>query len=82
MQLFKVILGGGRQKFRSENVKDEEQVKGRRKDGKDLIKAWIKDKKSKNVTASYVWNRDELVKIDTRNTDYMLGKFNCEKQIN
>lgn len=51
----RVILGGGRGTFRDKKVKDEENYRGRRGDGKDLIKQWL-SKGGNNESRSYVWN--------------------------
>nr|QIJ77960.1 alkaline phosphatase [Macrobrachium nipponense] len=73
---FKVIMGGGRQRLLPQSVIDvEEGVGGYRLDGKDLISMWKSDKDSKGVSSAYVWNREDLLALDTANTDYLLGLF-------
>ncbi|XP_018019900.1 membrane-bound alkaline phosphatase-like, partial [Hyalella azteca] len=71
----KVIMGGGRKKFLPEDAVDPEgETSGRRKDGQNLIDTWI-NQKNLLGTNSYVWNRSELLAVDTANTDYLLGLF-------
>ncbi|KAL1487384.1 hypothetical protein MTO96_008008 [Rhipicephalus appendiculatus] len=67
----RVILGGGRKAFRNATKTDEEDQKGQRKDGLDLIDAWQTMKR--NASALYIWNRSALLQVDTNGTDYLLG---------
>uniref|UniRef100_A0A6A7GAM1 Alkaline phosphatase n=1 Tax=Hirondellea gigas TaxID=1518452 RepID=A0A6A7GAM1_9CRUS len=73
---FKVILGGGRQKFLPEGVDDpeEEDQTGRRNDGKNLIDAWLEGSSSMG-NATYVWHKDDLLSFDAASTNYLLGLF-------
>ncbi|XP_076320280.1 alkaline phosphatase-like [Tachypleus tridentatus] len=71
-----VILGGGRRHFLSTTLFDQEVQKyGLRKDGKDLVSKWAKDKEDRNRTAVYVTNLKDFKKVDTDHTDYLLGLF-------
>lgn len=70
----KVILGGGRREFRDKSIIDEENERGTRTDGKDLIDEWIK-LRSQQGNASYVWNKQGLNSIDIDKTDYLMGLF-------
>ncbi|XP_071522573.1 alkaline phosphatase-like [Panulirus ornatus] len=71
----KVILGGGRKKFTPKGVRDPEGGEGgRRDDGKNLIEMWLRQKQHLG-NASYVWHRNQLLDLDTENTDYLLGLF-------
>ncbi|XP_066973323.1 alkaline phosphatase-like [Macrobrachium rosenbergii] len=74
---FKVIMGGGRRQFYPKEMKDAEDPNksGFRADGKDLVRDWKRDKAFRGATASYVWNRDDLMAVDIANTDYLLGLF-------
>ncbi|XP_068218734.1 alkaline phosphatase-like isoform X2 [Palaemon carinicauda] len=73
---FKVILGGGRRHFYPEDKFDIEDGKpGYRTDGKDLINAWKEEKASRGAKASYIWSRDELMAVDVKNTDHLMGLF-------
>lgn len=67
-----VALGGGRSYFLPTTVKDGENKAGKRKDGKDLTKAWV-DNFSKSA---YVWDKKGFDAIDAANTDHLLGLFN------
>lgn len=71
---FKVILGGGRSNFRNQSAIDEEGKNGYRKDGKDLIEEWQRAR-GEGGRATYVWNKEGLLNVDTRNTDFLLGLF-------
>lgn len=71
----KVILGGGRQNFINSTVRDETGYPGYRQDGRNLIDDWLKDKKARNSSASYVWSRKGLTQVDLENTDFLLGLF-------
>lgn len=70
-----VVLGGGRREFRSSKVRDEEGEKGHRKDGRDLIDEWQREKQARRANASYVWDRKGLLGVDANNTDFLLGLF-------
>ncbi|KAK4296997.1 hypothetical protein Pmani_030549 [Petrolisthes manimaculis] len=75
----KVIMGGGRRGLLPNTVKDVEEggKSGYRRDGRNLIQEWQRHKTSlrPSVKHSYVWNRDDLLALDTSNTDYLLGLF-------
>lgn len=43
------------------------------KDGRNLIRDWSNDKKSRNSKYAVVQNNGELDNLDTENTDYVLG---------
>ncbi|XP_063705999.1 membrane-bound alkaline phosphatase-like [Culicoides brevitarsis] len=68
----RVIMGGGRRNFRSKNHIDEEGDEGKRNDDVDLVSEWLESKKNQG---KYVWNREELLKVDTKNVSYLLGLF-------
>jgi alkaline phosphatase len=72
---FKVILGGGRSNFRNQSAVDEEGKNGYRLDGKDLIEEWKRDRGSR---ATYVWNKEGLLNVDTGSTDFLLGLFESD----
>lgn len=71
---FKVILGGGRDVFLDQSITDDEGAPGARGDGKNLIKEW-QDIHQKMGTSKYVWNREQLLSLDTSKVDYVLGLF-------
>ncbi|CAL4062131.1 unnamed protein product [Meganyctiphanes norvegica] len=71
----KVIMGGGRKKFLPKDVEDPEgEDSGRRDDDKNLIETWLTQKQALG-NANYIWHRDELLNLDTANTDYLMGLF-------
>lgn len=67
-----VAMGGGRRNFIPNTIIDEEGVKGRRRDGRNLIEEWLDSKQ--DVQAEYVWNRTGLLEAADR-SDYILGLF-------
>ncbi len=72
-----VALGGGRAYFLPETAQDpeypgNEKKKPRRKDGKDLTKAWLDRYGEKGA---YVWNKEQFAAIDPAKTDHLLGLF-------
>ena len=69
-------MGGGRRNLQPRDTRDvEEGRKGYRRDGKDLIKLWARDKENLGARHSYIWNKDDLLKADLKNTDYLLGRL-------
>ncbi|VVD00297.1 unnamed protein product [Leptidea sinapis] len=72
---FKVILGGGRREFLPQDAIDEEGSPGKRLDGRNLIEDWQSNKITQNASYQYVWNRDQLLKINEDLPDYILGLF-------
>ncbi|KAL4227487.1 hypothetical protein ACF0H5_012931 [Mactra antiquata] len=72
-----VILGGGRRHFLPNTMRDPGTGRiedSQRADGRDLIKEWLSDKRSRNSTYSYVWNRDQFLNV-SGNKEYLLGLF-------
>ena len=67
-----VILGGGRREFLSENITDEENSIGKRKDERNLIHEWSTTRGTNKV--QYVWNRNDLNNVQA-DTEYLLGLF-------
>lgn len=72
-----VLLGGGRRNWLHRVSRDPENLShaGRRLDGRDLIQDWLTDKKRKGKKAEYIWNREQLNKIDPEKVDYLLGNM-------
>ncbi|KAL5290357.1 hypothetical protein ACFFRR_009978 [Megaselia abdita] len=76
---FNVILGGGRKNFLPNST-----TNGNRLDNLDLIKHWEDSKlnwkrskiMSKKARTKYVTDRESLLNVDFRRTDYLLGLFN------
>ncbi|XP_077299837.1 membrane-bound alkaline phosphatase-like [Arctopsyche grandis] len=78
---FNVILGGGRRAFLPNTTLDEERYRGHRWDGRNLINEWKQDKDAAKMTNEYVWNRQQLLKVNTSSTKYLMGLFegsHCE----
>jgi alkaline phosphatase len=69
-----VILGGGRRQFRSRNAVDEERASGSRTDNVDLIASWEIDKMARGVSYKYVWNKEQLARVDVQKTEFLLGE--------
>ena len=72
-----VAMGGGRANFMPVGTPDIEygdaaKKLGRRKDGKDLTKAWLDRYGEKGA---YVWNKEQFAAIDPAKTDHLLGLF-------
>uniref|UniRef100_A0A3P8V5A2 Alkaline phosphatase n=1 Tax=Cynoglossus semilaevis TaxID=244447 RepID=A0A3P8V5A2_CYNSE len=73
-----VIIGGGRKYMTPRGTKDPEyprdfSVRGKRKDGRNLITEWQKLKTGK--VAHYVWNRTEFDAVNPETTDYLMALF-------
>ncbi|RWS22705.1 alkaline phosphatase-like protein 2, partial [Leptotrombidium deliense] len=69
---FKVIMGGGRKNF-------QQQPKGVRKDGLNLLQKWIDTRKNELLTDSeyqYITTKQELKQLDVNRVKYTLGLFN------
>lgn len=69
---FKVILGGGRQKFLPKSFKFLNGESGQRNDGANLIKEWLQQKKT---SAKFIYDKKGLLELDYNNTDYVMGLF-------
>lgn len=72
-----VAMGGGRSYFLPATMADpeypgEEKQKGKRKDGKDLTRAWLDRHGDKGA---YVWNKEQFAAIDPARIDHLLGLF-------
>ncbi|CAM6031706.1 unnamed protein product, partial [Sphagnum compactum] len=77
-QNLNVIMGGGRRMFLDKSMKDEENQKGSRNDGKNYIQTWKDIQASKNRNYEYVWNSTGLKGIDYKKTDYLMGLFETD----
>lgn len=68
-----VVMGGGRAYLTPTTVPDPEypQLKGLRRDGRNLIQEWT----AAQPASTYVWKRDDLLKVDARTTRHLLGLF-------
>lgn len=70
---FEVVLGGGRRQFMTEQQVDPEnpQIKGLRKDKRDLVAAWRKAHRD----GAYVWNKRQFEAVDPARTTRLFGLF-------
>ena len=68
-----VVLGGGREDLLPTSAADPEYPRknGRRRDGRDLIQEWV----SAQPDSTFVWKRDDFLKVDPRRTGHLLGLF-------
>ncbi|XP_031758221.1 intestinal-type alkaline phosphatase isoform X2 [Xenopus tropicalis] len=71
-----VILGGGRKYMTPVGTSDPEypadkKQNGIRKDGRNLIDEWLR----KNKGAQYVWNKEQLDKINVSTAKHVMGLF-------
>lgn len=73
---FNVIYGGGRKKFISKNLIDEEGQRGQRNDDLDLIDEWLTTKNS--PAAHYIYNRQGLQTMNHSAVDHVLGLFEAD----
>jgi alkaline phosphatase len=69
-----VALGGGRDKFLPKRT-DKDEAKGERLDNRDLTREW----RQRFENAAYASNRTELMAIDARKVDHLLGLFNKDQ---
>nr|XP_049700424.1 alkaline phosphatase-like [Helicoverpa armigera] len=81
---FQVIMGGGRQQLISNATgTDIDPISTSpwtcyRQDGRNLIKTYMIDKKTRNLKHEVVMNNKELNEVDFDETDYLLGIFSNE----
>lgn len=66
----KVVLGGGIRHFINA-TENEHNFRGYRNDGKNLINEWLAAK----PTRTFVKYREELMNVDSKNVDQVLGLF-------
>jgi alkaline phosphatase len=69
-----VAMGGGWQKFLPKRG-DKDQPRGERLDNRDLTQEW----RLRFKNAAYVSNRTELLAVDARKVDHLLGLFNKDQ---
>lgn len=68
-------MGGGRRHWLPKVARDPELTaeEGRRLDGRNLIDDWIREKRRRGLKAEYVWNKQQLDKIDPKRVDHLIG---------
>jgi alkaline phosphatase len=71
-----VAMGGGRRNFLPESASDPEnaEVRGARKDGRDLVQAW----QARHPEGRYVWNAAQFAALDLANTRRLFGLFEAD----
>ncbi|CAB3227253.1 unnamed protein product [Arctia plantaginis] len=70
-----IVLGGGRRNFFPNYKTDVEGIQGYRSDGVDLIDEWINNKEKTGHKPVYIHDRQQLMNIDVKKYDSMLGLF-------
>lgn len=72
-----VLLGGGRRHWMPKVARDPELTneEGRRLDGRNLIDDWVRDKKRRGIKGEYVWNKQQMENVNSKNVDHLLGLF-------
>ncbi|XP_053974950.1 alkaline phosphatase-like [Hylaeus volcanicus] len=75
----KVIMGGGRQVMKHNVIGTESDPIDtwacKRRDGRDLIDAWSRDKTYRNLSYKVVQNNEQLSQVDPAKVDCLLGIF-------
>lgn len=66
-----VVMGGGRRSFITTDTIDEEGKKGKRTDGRNLIREW-----EQKTGGDYIWNQQGFDTIDPSSNKKILGLFN------
>lgn len=70
-------MGGGRQCLMTETtvsaVDPIDTWACRRQDGKDLVQMWKEEKQLKGLKYKYLNTTDDLTKLNTEDTDYVMG---------
>ncbi|XP_055528518.1 membrane-bound alkaline phosphatase-like [Wyeomyia smithii] len=70
----KVIMGGGRRQFLGSDLDPEYGTPGIRRDNKNLIREW-QEMEGFGENRTYVWNKEDLFKVDPVHTGRLLGLF-------
>ncbi|KXJ70902.1 hypothetical protein RP20_CCG022130 [Aedes albopictus] len=71
---FKVILGGGRREFLHKDLDPETGKPGKRTDNRNLFQEW-QELAEGSENRTYVWNKQDLLNVDAKATDRLLGLF-------
>jgi alkaline phosphatase len=68
-----VVLSGGRETMTNASIPDPEYPEraGRRRDDRNLINEWLAAQRG----SQYVWQRDDFLKVDAKQTRHLLGMF-------
>jgi len=73
-----VVLGGGYAGFLPSQKTSWGGLKGQRRDQADLLEEWMRHKTDQKKVASVVFNRTSLLNVDTKATEYLMGKILTE----
>ncbi|KAL5233293.1 hypothetical protein ACI65C_000703 [Semiaphis heraclei] len=76
---FKVIMGGGKKSFEPYVPQNQRETVEKsvcwRSDRRDLIREWIDNKQSNNLSHQFLTNVNDIKLLDTEQTEYILGLF-------
>ncbi|XP_025199754.1 alkaline phosphatase-like isoform X2 [Melanaphis sacchari] len=76
---FKVIMGGGKKSFEANSPPNPKETVEKplcvRSDRRDLIREWIHDKQSNNLSHQFLASVHDIKSLDTEQTEYILGIF-------
>ena len=68
-------MGGGSKAFIPETEEDKHGKPGIRKDGKNLVIEWLRDKESRGAKARAIFDLKEMKSINPNDIDYLMGKL-------
>lgn len=75
-----VIMGGGKKSFEANSPPNPKETVEKslcvRSDRRDLIREWIDDKQSNNLSHQFLTNVHDMKSLDTEQTEYVLGESN------
>nr|XP_045602751.1 alkaline phosphatase-like isoform X1 [Procambarus clarkii] len=71
----KVMLGGGRFPLGATSGVATDKWSCLRRDNRNLTNEWLLQKKAYGNNAQYVQNKQQLMDLDTEETDYLIGLF-------
>lgn len=72
-------MGGGRRSFYPQEIVDATGIKGKRRDGKNLIESWEKDKIKRQASYAYITTRNHLLTLNPL-PEYLLGNDTRKKK--
>lgn len=70
----KVIMGGGRQEMGA-GLEPDAEKKCVRSDGRNLVTEWQQAKAAEGASTAYLTTTEDLMNVDPKNTDYIMGLF-------
>jgi len=73
-------MGGGKKSFEANSPPNPKETVEKslcvRSDRRDLIREWIDDKQSNNLSHQFLTNVHDMKSLDTEQTEYVLGESN------